>query len=140
MPKGHGPGAPPPSALCRTVKLKIMFQRSAVMEMVGSMMSVRTLVVRVLPGLLLAWAVWKVLYEVWWKPWRIQRWLRKQGIHGPSYQLFFGNARETMSMFFEAWSKPMSLCHDIAPRVLPFFDHVVKKYAKGEAERLWFSL
>ncbi|XP_031474377.1 cytochrome P450 CYP72A219-like [Nymphaea colorata] len=100
------------------------------MEMVGSMMSVRTLVVRVLPGFLLAWAVWKVLYEVWWKPWRIQSWLNKQGIHGPSFQLFFGNARETMSMFFEAWSKPMSLCHDIAPRVLPFFDHVVKKYGK----------
>ncbi|XP_031475004.1 cytochrome P450 CYP72A219-like [Nymphaea colorata] len=91
----------------------------------------------VLPGLLLAWAVWKVLYAVWWKPLRIQRWLRKQGIHGPSYQLFFGNTRETMSGFYEAWSKPMSLSHDIAPRVLAYFYHVAKEY--GKVSVVWYG-
>ncbi|KAF3794749.1 hypothetical protein EJ110_NYTH06468 [Nymphaea thermarum] len=77
----------------------------------------------VLPGLPLARAVWKVLYMVWWKPLRIQSRLRKQGIYGPSFQLFFRNARETMSLFFEAWSKPMSLSHDISY-------HVAKEYVK----------
>ncbi|CAN6446430.1 unnamed protein product [Victoria cruziana] len=97
----------------------------------------RTLVLLVLPGFLLAWAVWKVVILVWWKPLTIQRWLRKQGIDGPTYQLFFGNARETMRMFMEAGSKPMSFSHDIAPRVLPFFDDVVKKYGKVSA--VWYG-
>ncbi|XP_031477983.1 cytochrome P450 CYP72A219-like [Nymphaea colorata] len=76
----------------------------------------------VLPGLLLVWAVWKMLYMAWWKPLRIQRWLRKQGIHGPSYQLFFGNTRETMSRFY-----------DIALRVLAYLYHVAKEYENGTA-------
>ncbi|CAN6446428.1 unnamed protein product [Victoria cruziana] len=96
-----------------------------------------TLELLVLSGFLLVWAVWKVVILVWWKPLMIQRWLRKQGIDGPSYNLFFGNAKETMSRFYEEWSKPMSFSHDIAPRVFGFFHDVVNKY--GKVSLVWYG-
>ncbi|KAF6154236.1 hypothetical protein GIB67_001132 [Kingdonia uniflora] len=73
------------------------------------------------------WAV-KVLYTIWWTPKKLERALRKQGIEGPSYKLFFGNMKENFGMVKEARSKPMNLSHNIAPRILPFALQTVEKY------------
>ncbi|KAF6154237.1 hypothetical protein GIB67_001133 [Kingdonia uniflora] len=39
------------------------------------------------------WAM-KALYTIWWTPKKLERALRKQGIEGPLYKLFFGNIKE----------------------------------------------
>ncbi|XP_031478161.1 cytochrome P450 72A15-like [Nymphaea colorata] len=88
-------------------------------------------------ALLLSWGLFRIIYAVWWKPMRLKQFMKKQGVDGPPFELIFGNARETMRTFFQAWAKPMSLCHDIVPRVLPFFHDVVEKY--GRTCLVWYG-
>lgn len=68
---------------------------------------------------------WSVLNWVWLRPKKLERVLRKQGFRGNSYKLFFGDMKESSTMLTEAKSKPMKLCHDIAPRVIPFLHQTV---------------
>ncbi|KAF6164585.1 hypothetical protein GIB67_017246 [Kingdonia uniflora] len=82
------------------------------------------------------WAV-KVLYIIWWTPKKLERALRKQGIEGPAYNLFFGNTKENFGMVKEARSKPMNLSHNIALRILPFPLQAVEKYGM---EAYYYSL
>ncbi|KAF5199593.1 Cytochrome p450 [Thalictrum thalictroides] len=77
-------------------------------------------------------AVWtlKTVNWLWLKPMKMKKYLKKQGIDGPSYKLFYGNLKEIVSMMKKARSKPMELSHHIAPRLLPFDDQTVKVYGK----------
>lgn len=68
---------------------------------------------------------WSVLNWVWLRPKKLERVLRKQGFRGNSYNLFSGDIKESSTMLTEAKSKPMKLCHDIAPRVIPFLHQTV---------------
>ncbi|KAF6176545.1 hypothetical protein GIB67_025730 [Kingdonia uniflora] len=43
-----------------------------------------------------------VLYIIWWTPKKLERALRKQGIEGPPFKLFFGNIKENFGMAKEA--------------------------------------
>ncbi|CAK9167363.1 unnamed protein product [Ilex paraguariensis] len=74
--------------------------------------------------------VLRVFYNIWWRPKSLEKLLKKQGIRGTSYKLFNGGMRESQRLIKEAWSKPMSLNHQIAPRVNPFFHQMVQKYGK----------
>uniref|UniRef100_A0ACD6ACL7 Uncharacterized protein n=1 Tax=Avena sativa TaxID=4498 RepID=A0ACD6ACL7_AVESA len=72
-------------------------------------------------GLLCLWlavvVVW-FLERLWWKPRRLERVLRAQGLRGSSYR--FTGDKEQNRVTMEAYSRPLPLgCHDIAPRVLP---------------------
>ncbi|KAF6154234.1 hypothetical protein GIB67_001130 [Kingdonia uniflora] len=78
------------------------------------------------------WAM-KALYTIWWTPKKLERALRKQGIKGPAYKLFFGNMKENFGMVKEARSKSMNLSHNIAPHILPFALQTVEKYAFGSS-------
>ncbi|KAF6164579.1 hypothetical protein GIB67_025405 [Kingdonia uniflora] len=82
------------------------------------------------------WAV-KVLYTIWWTPKKLESALRKQGIEGPAYKLFFGNMKENFGMVKEAQSKPINLSHNIAPRILPFALQTVEKY--GKLSVIWYG-
>ncbi|KAF5185232.1 Cytochrome p450 [Thalictrum thalictroides] len=88
----------------------------------------------VLLGLLLVLSViiaswgFKMLHWLWLKPMKIKKYLKKQGIDGPSYKLFYGNQKELVKMMSEARSKPMELSHRIVSRLLPFEDQAVKTY------------
>ncbi|KAK9089298.1 hypothetical protein Scep_028380 [Stephania cephalantha] len=75
-----------------------------------------------LTGVLCAGALilcaWKVFDWVWWKPKRLERYFREQGIEGPSYKLIHGNLKEDAVASMEAIAKPMkSFSHAIAPRI-----------------------
>ncbi|KAK9089300.1 hypothetical protein Scep_028382 [Stephania cephalantha] len=79
----------------------------------------------------LIWCAWKVFDWVWWKPKRLERYFREQGIEGPSYKLIHGNLKENTVATEEAKAKPMNFSrHSIAPRVLPFLHQTVEKYGK----------
>ncbi|KAK9085239.1 hypothetical protein Sjap_025650 [Stephania japonica] len=74
---------------------------------------------------------WKVFDWLWWKPKRLERYFREQGIKGPSYKLIHGNLRENSVATEEARAKPMrGPSHAIVPRVLPFLHQTVEKYGK----------
>nr|XP_010927481.1 cytochrome P450 CYP72A219-like [Elaeis guineensis] len=102
-----------------------------VMEMVGSVSwgSVGLL-------LLAAWAV-RALEWVWWRPRRLERALRAQGIKGTRYRVLKGDLKDMARFSKEAQSKPMPLSHCIVPRVLPFIRQVINDH--GKISFMWFG-
>ncbi|KAM2403317.1 hypothetical protein ACFX1X_031089 [Malus domestica] len=85
----------------------------------------------VLVGIIVtAWA-WRVVNWLWLRPKKLERYLRQQGLAGNSYRFLVGDLKERTMMLKQAYSKPMNLSHDIAPRVLPFEYHSVNTYGKN---------
>ncbi|KAL4575541.1 hypothetical protein LXL04_022388 [Taraxacum kok-saghyz] len=67
---------------------------------------------------------------VWFKPKKIEKFLRDQGLKGSSYKFLFGDIKEMVRLTIEAESKPISLSGDIVPRVLPFVHKSVITHGK----------
>ncbi|KAI7740929.1 hypothetical protein M8C21_033056 [Ambrosia artemisiifolia] len=65
--------------------------------------------------------IWRILNWLWFKPKKIEKFLKDQGLKGTPYKFLYGDLKEIMQMMNEAKSKPMNLIHDIAPRVSPFY-------------------
>ncbi|XP_076918829.1 cytochrome P450 CYP72A219-like [Bidens hawaiensis] len=61
---------------------------------------------------------WRILNWLWFKPKKIEKYLKDQGLKGTPYRFLYGDLKEMMN---EAKSKPINFSHDIAPRVSPFF-------------------
>ncbi|XP_043723198.1 cytochrome P450 CYP72A219-like [Telopea speciosissima] len=87
--------------------------------------------------LVVLWWGWKVLESIWWRPKKLERLLKEQGVKVTPYNLLFGDLKENMRLLKEARSKPMNLSHDIVPRVLPFHLQTVRKLGKTSA--FWFG-
>ncbi|CAL9187139.1 unnamed protein product, partial [Musa hybrid cultivar] len=79
--------------------------------------------------LFLAWAL-RVLNWAWWRPRRLERALRAQGLNGSPYRFPYGDVKEILRLRKEARAKPMPLVHNIIPRLLPFFHRAMDKYGK----------
>nr|URF53675.1 cytochrome P450 [Trichosanthes cucumerina] len=79
----------------------------------------------------------KLLAKLWWTPIRIQRFMRLQGIQGPSYKFIQGNAREMYSKRMKAMATPMDLSHQILPRVLPHIHSWLHDYGRNFIQ--WFG-
>lgn len=77
---------------------------------------------------LLICGVAKVSYSIWWKPKWLERNLKRQGIRGTPYKPLVGDMKEYIRLISEAWSKPLSLAHQIIPRVDPFTMNNFQKY------------
>ncbi|XP_042501196.1 cytochrome P450 CYP72A219-like [Macadamia integrifolia] len=87
--------------------------------------------------LVVSWWGWKVLEWLWWKPKKLERLLKEQGIKVTPYNLLLGNLKEIQMQFQEAQSKPMNLSHDILPHVVPFHLQTIQKLGKNSA--FWFG-
>ncbi|XP_049375481.1 cytochrome P450 CYP72A219-like isoform X5 [Solanum verrucosum] len=75
--------------------------------------------------------LWKVLNWVWFRPKKLEKLLRKQGLKGNSYRILYGDMKDFSGMIKEANSKPMTISNDdLAPRLVPFFLEIIKKYGK----------
>ncbi|KAK3025732.1 hypothetical protein RJ639_042501 [Escallonia herrerae] len=81
--------------------------------------------------------VMKVVVLLWWRPKKIEQHFSKQGIRGPPYRFFIGNAKEIVSLMSKASSQPMPSSHNILPRVLSFYHHWKKIY--GPTFLVWFG-
>ncbi|XP_027063965.1 cytochrome P450 72A225-like [Coffea arabica] len=71
------------------------------------------------------WA-WIILNWVWFKPKKLEKYLRQQGLGGSHYRLLFGDMKETAQMVKQAYSKPINFTNDIVPRILPFVDKLIR--------------
>ncbi|GJX30970.1 cytochrome P450 CYP72A219-like protein [Tanacetum coccineum] len=67
---------------------------------------------------------------MWFKPKKIEKFLREQGLNGNSYQFFFGDLKEMVQLTVQAKSKPIGLTDDIVPRVIPFAHKSVTTHGK----------
>lgn len=90
--------------------------------------------------LLLSYIFMRVFYSIWWKPKRLERCLKQQGIRGNPYKPLIGDMKDFMKQITEAWSKPMSLSHRIAPRVDPFTHNTIQKHGKLQEMSIVFSI
>uniref|UniRef100_A0ACD6ARN9 Uncharacterized protein n=3 Tax=Avena sativa TaxID=4498 RepID=A0ACD6ARN9_AVESA len=82
-------------------------------------------------SLLLLCLVWWLLELLWWKPRRLERVLRAQGLTGTSYHFLTGDLKVEKQLKKEALSRPLPLrCHDIVLRILPFHYQNVQAHGK----------
>ncbi|XP_059276858.1 cytochrome P450 734A1-like [Lycium ferocissimum] len=79
----------------------------------------------------------RVVAYLWLRPRRIEEHFAKQGIRGPPYKFFIGNAKEIVSLMLKASSQTMPFSHNILPRVLSFYHHWKKIY--GATFLVWFG-
>ncbi|KAK4343467.1 hypothetical protein RND71_036561 [Anisodus tanguticus] len=79
----------------------------------------------------------RVVAYLWLRPRKIEEHFAKQGIRGPPYKFFIGNAKEIVSLMLKASSQPMPFSHNILPRVLSFYHHWKKIY--GATFLVWFG-
>ncbi|XP_068658474.1 cytochrome P450 CYP72A616-like [Aristolochia californica] len=86
--------------------------------------------------LVFSWIL-RLAYSVWWKPKKLEKFFKQQGVVGPPYRLLFGNLKEFLSSMKEAQLKPMNLSHKIIPRVAPFFENTMLNY--GKTSITWFG-
>ncbi|XP_071729203.1 cytochrome P450 CYP72A219-like [Rutidosis leptorrhynchoides] len=80
--------------------------------------------------LLLALTTWRFLNLLWFKPKKIEKLLRAQGLKGSRYKFMFGDMKEMAQMTRQAKSKPIGLDDDIVLRVSPFVHKTVQAYGK----------
>ncbi|CAM0881792.1 unnamed protein product [Alopecurus aequalis] len=82
-------------------------------------------------GCVLPWQAGLLLDRLWWRPRRLERTLRAQGIDGTPYRFLIGDLKDFGRLNDEAWSRPLPLrCHDIVPRVTPFLYNNVRDHGK----------
>ncbi|XP_028104006.1 cytochrome P450 CYP72A219-like isoform X2 [Camellia sinensis] len=88
----------------------------------------------------LIWGSWRILNWVWLRPKKLESCLRKQGLNGNSYKLFFGDIKENSAMNKEASSTRISISDDAVPsRVLPFIHTQISNYVAGKKSFTWFG-
>ncbi|KAH7515789.1 hypothetical protein FEM48_Zijuj10G0063700 [Ziziphus jujuba var. spinosa] len=79
----------------------------------------------------------KMLHKLWWIPTRMQYLMSLKGIKGPSYRFIHGNTKQILTMKKEAMEKPMSLSHNIFPKVQPHIESWVRTYGKNYMQ--WYG-
>jgi len=76
-----------------------------------------------------AWCAVRAVEWAWWRPRRLARALRSQGLRGTAYRSLAGDAPLTERLNREARSRPMPLrCHDVVPRAMPLFHQTMKEH------------
>ena len=74
---------------------------------------------------------WKLLDWAWFRPRKLEKCLRKQGLKGNSYKLILGDLKELAKSFEDVKSKPLNVFDDdITPRIVPYFVDTIKKHGK----------
>ncbi|XP_034682530.1 cytochrome P450 CYP72A219-like [Vitis riparia] len=81
-------------------------------------------------AILVVYGLLRAVYTIWWRPKSLEKQLRQQGIRGTRYKPMYGDMKALKLSFQEAQSKPMTLNHSIAPRVIPFFHQMFQNYGK----------
>lgn len=86
----------------------------------------------------LLFGVIKLFVKLWWTPMRIQRFMKSQGIQGPSYKFIQGNTRDVYTKRMQAMATPMDLSHHILPRVMPSVHSWLPLYGKKPSSPFTF--
>ncbi|VFR02336.1 unnamed protein product [Cuscuta campestris] len=76
--------------------------------------------------------LWGALDWVWFKPRRLERVLKQQGLKGNPYRVLSGDMKDLATMIRDATSKPMNLSDHYTPtRLIPFYLHLINKYGRN---------
>lgn len=83
-------------------------------------------------ALLIVWGSYQAAETYWLRPRRLNRALRAQGLTGTRYCFPAGDLKENARLNDEARLRPMPLCHDIVPRVIPHLFNTVKEHGMSK--------
>ncbi|PKU77880.1 Secologanin synthase [Dendrobium catenatum] len=78
---------------------------------------------------LLLWALWLAAW-LWWRPRRLERALRAQGLLGTRYRFPSGDLKENARLVREALVKPLAFSQCVIPRVSPLLHRAIGQYGK----------
>lgn len=92
-------------------------------------MSPWTFLICSLAGLLFLWQAAWLLDRLWWRPRRLERTLRAQGLRGRPYRFLIGDLMDNYVRKNKEASMPLR-CHNIAPYVVPFLHNTVQEHGK----------
>ncbi|XP_059284995.1 cytochrome P450 CYP72A219-like [Lycium ferocissimum] len=96
------------------------------------------IIAAILCGIIFLVYTWKVLNWAWFRPKKLEKFLRQQGLSGTSYRLLHGDLKELYKSIKEAQSKPINdLSNNIAPRIIPYFIQTISKC--GKKCFVWFG-
>lgn len=78
--------------------------------------------------ILLGYYTWKFMNLVWFRPRKVEKSLRQQGLAGNRYRILFGDFKEMSNMGKDALSKPINFSDDYVPRVIPFIHQTLTNH------------
>ncbi|XP_042444735.1 cytokinin hydroxylase-like isoform X2 [Zingiber officinale] len=74
---------------------------------------------------------WITFFTYYWTPMHIRRFMRRQGVHGPSPKFLVGNLKDSASMVSASIASDMDfISHDIVSRLMPHYVLWSKIYGK----------
>ncbi|KAL6529780.1 hypothetical protein OROGR_015403 [Orobanche gracilis] len=79
----------------------------------------------------------KFLNWVWFRPKRLEKFLRNQGLHGNSYRLLLGDMKDLISVTEQEQPKSIQISDHLPPHILPYYHQIITKY--GENSFIWFG-
>uniref|UniRef100_A0A453F374 Uncharacterized protein n=2 Tax=Aegilops tauschii subsp. strangulata TaxID=200361 RepID=A0A453F374_AEGTS len=101
----------------------------------------RELLLYVVAGAAIAWCAVRALDWAWWRPRRLDRALRSQGLRGTPYRSVAGDAPLAERLNEDARSRSMPLgCHDVVPRAMPLFHQTMKEHGTSPTSLVLFLL
>ncbi|XP_059290553.1 cytochrome P450 CYP72A219-like [Lycium ferocissimum] len=87
--------------------------------------------IKVCVAILLLVYTWRVLNWAWFRPKKLEKYLRLSGLKGNPYKLLYGDLKELSNKLKEAKSKPINFSDDTAQRLIPFFCDTINKNGKN---------
>ncbi|XP_012850540.1 PREDICTED: cytochrome P450 CYP72A219-like [Erythranthe guttata] len=84
----------------------------------------------------ITWAV-KLLNWVWFRPRKLEKILRQQGLNGNPYRPFLGDLGDMIKFMKAEQPKTIELFDDILPHIFAYYHQIVTKY--GENSFIWFG-
>ncbi|XP_073157610.1 cytochrome P450 CYP72A219-like [Henckelia pumila] len=74
----------------------------------------------------------RVLHWVWFKPKRLEKFLRKQGFNGNQYRFLLGDMKDFIRAMKQEQPKSIDFSNDdISSHILPYYHQIIAKYGKN---------
>ncbi|MCD7469252.1 hypothetical protein HAX54_008123 [Datura stramonium] len=88
-------------------------------------------------AILLVYFTWRVLNWVWFRPKKLEKCLKQNGLKGNPYKFPSGDMKELRNKLKEARSKPMNFSDGILQRIVPLFHDAINK--NGKSSFVWLG-
>ncbi|KAK4484644.1 hypothetical protein RD792_007233 [Penstemon davidsonii] len=79
----------------------------------------------------------KLLNWVWFRPKKLENFLRKQGLNGNPYRLLLGDMNDLIKVMKSEQSKSIQFSDDLPSHIMPYYQQIINKY--GQNSFIWFG-
>lgn len=78
-----------------------------------------------------AWVA-KLLNMLWFRPRKLEKFLREEGFRGNSYRPFLGDMKDYVKATETEQARSIGLSDDIIPHVFGYYHGIISKYGKND--------